>query len=256
MIYDCFPFFNELDLLEIRLNELKGVVDKHVIVESTVTFSGNRKRLFYEENKERFSEFDDKIINIVMDDPLDGMDLYGAGNAWAREHFQRNSISIGLEGCDLDDLIILGDVDELISADAIVEGKDKVPCRFDQKLYYFWFNCLVGNWASAPCMIKYRDLSTAVEIRLAAGRYVGIKNGGWHFSFLGNAEEIICKMESYSHQEYNNCLYKNKCRVEEKIVKCQDLFDRDLLMSKVELDDTYPRYLLDNRERFSRYIKE
>ena len=68
MIYDCFMFFNELDILDIRLNMLNPFVDKFVIVESTITHSGKPKRLFYNENKERYKKFNDKIIYIVKNE--------------------------------------------------------------------------------------------------------------------------------------------------------------------------------------------
>ena len=66
MIYDCFTFFNELDLLEIRLNVLKDVVDKFVLVESVKTFTGRDKELFFEKNKDRFAAFADRIIHLVV----------------------------------------------------------------------------------------------------------------------------------------------------------------------------------------------
>src|SRR3989344_1716902 len=82
-IYDCFTFFNELDLLDLKLHELADHVDKFVIVESTVTFQGNPKPLYFQENKQRFAPFLDKIIHVVVSDtPTEG-------SAWDREHYQR-----------------------------------------------------------------------------------------------------------------------------------------------------------------------
>lgn len=72
MVYDCFQFFNELDILKIRLNVMNDVVDKFVISEATETFSGLKKPLYYEENKEMFKEFEDKIIHVVVDDTPQG----------------------------------------------------------------------------------------------------------------------------------------------------------------------------------------
>ena len=66
MIYDCFPFFNELDLLEIRLNELSGVVDRFVLSEAELTHNGDRKPLYFNEHKDRFAKFADKIIHIIV----------------------------------------------------------------------------------------------------------------------------------------------------------------------------------------------
>jgi beta-1,4-mannosyl-glycoprotein beta-1,4-N-acetylglucosaminyltransferase len=89
MIYDCFTFFNELDILEIRLNILKNVVDKFVLVEATRTHQGKEKPLYFSENKARYKEFEDKIIHIVIDEypPYEGK------SAWVLERYQRDMIA-------------------------------------------------------------------------------------------------------------------------------------------------------------------
>ena len=96
MIYDCFSFFNELDLLEIRLNTLDSVVDKFVIVESTLTHTGNPKPLYYAENKKRFEKFKDKIIHIIVDEFPSFPDATNREMAWIRENCQRNAILRGI----------------------------------------------------------------------------------------------------------------------------------------------------------------
>ena len=93
MLYDTFPFFNELDLLEIRLHELASVVDRVVLVEATRTHSNLPKPLYYAENRARFAPFADKIIHIVVEDTPDTAD------AWAIERFQRDCILRGLQNC-------------------------------------------------------------------------------------------------------------------------------------------------------------
>ena len=114
MIYDCFIFFNEIDLLDLRLNELDSVVDKFVIVESTETFSKKKKTLFFNENKERFSKFKDKIIHIIVDDsPELTKTSSDPGGRWNIEHFQRNCIERGLVDCKPEDIILVSDVDEI-----------------------------------------------------------------------------------------------------------------------------------------------
>ena len=102
MVYDCFQFFNELDILKIRLNVLSPVVDKFVLSEATETFSGLKKPLYYEENKELFSEFADKIIHVVVEDTPEGDTHY-------RDTFQKNAVVRVALGCilnnDMDDLV-------------------------------------------------------------------------------------------------------------------------------------------------------
>ena len=103
-----FLFFNELDLLEIRLNVLNDVVDKFVLVESTQTFNAQPKPLYFEENKERFAKFSDKIIHIVCDE-----DFTNEPNPWVIEHKQRLHIARGWKDCQDDDVIMISDADEI-----------------------------------------------------------------------------------------------------------------------------------------------
>ena len=65
-VYDCVLFFNEPELLEIRLNELYDSVDKFVIVETIENFQGKLKPLYFEENRHLFKKFEDKIIHIAL----------------------------------------------------------------------------------------------------------------------------------------------------------------------------------------------
>lgn len=136
MIYDCFMFFNELDVLEIRLNELYDVVDKFVLVESVETHQGKDKPLYYQENKQRFKQFSDKIIHVVLEDRIKGR-IYRdptwynpfrkwrskAPDAWHKERFQRDQIMRGLVNCHEDDIIIVSDVDEIPRAPMIENTK-------------------------------------------------------------------------------------------------------------------------------------
>ena len=117
-IYDGFTFFNELDLLEIRLNVLNDVVDYFILVEGSKTFKGEDKPFIFDENKARFAPFLHKIIHIkVVDYPE--VDLTQDDNitlAWAYENFQRNAIDRGLTDAAQDDVIIISDVDEMSCA--------------------------------------------------------------------------------------------------------------------------------------------
>ena len=116
MIYDTFLFFNEFDLLDIRLHELDAVADKFVLVEATRTHSNQTKPLYYAENRERYAAFHDKIIHVVVDDTPDTAD------AWAIERFQRDAILRGLTRCRPDDLILMSDVDEIPRCRAVQEA--------------------------------------------------------------------------------------------------------------------------------------
>ena len=91
-IYDCFPFYNELDLLDLRLAEHYDHVDYFVLVEANKTFQNNDKPFYYHDNKNRFSKWRDKIIHVRV------MDMPDGDNPWERETHQRNKILRGIEG--------------------------------------------------------------------------------------------------------------------------------------------------------------
>lgn len=149
LVFDCFPFFNELDLLEIRLNELNDVVDYFVLVESTKTHTGKEKPLYFEENKERFRLFSDKIIHVVVDDmptkvssawkllekiyyisiqDKGSQKIAGKREAWNREAWQRNAIIRGLlkSNPSEDDIVIVSDVDEIPSKEWVRQVKNEL----------------------------------------------------------------------------------------------------------------------------------
>lgn len=262
MIVDCFMFFNELDLLEIRLHELDSVVDKFVLVESGMTFSGNRKPMIFEPHKARFAEFLPKIVHIQLD-KLPGK------RTWDKEQYQRDAIMKGLTSCTDDDLILISDVDEIPRASSVIEAaklmKSKPFVPFRQLPYMYFLN---GRWqhkwhGTVGCTYKTlkHDFCSSPEKARAFRRHgVPLFNAGWHFSFLGSVDDIILKLKSYSHQKTAD----------------QKVFDRDTIIARrevgltfsqvgrwkdkrivfVEIDDTFPKYVVDNQKRFSHLIKQ
>ena len=140
-VYDCFPFFNELDLLEIRLNYLDPVVDYFVLCESKVTFSGIPKKLFYQENKHLFKKFEHKIIHVVVDDtPKE----YIRVDPFKTDQHQRNSVIKGLQKCNDHDIIITSDLDEFPNVNVIWNMdsfyKEGVLFHLAQDMFYYYFN--------------------------------------------------------------------------------------------------------------------
>ena len=149
MIYDCFLFYNELDLLEIRLNELKDVVDKFVLVECSTTFSSLEKPFYFEENIERYNDFLDQIVHVKVYDTPNFPSKAGRGKTFHNRHdieaYQRNCISRGLEDCLPDDIILLSDVDEIPDPNCVLECVDLVSSgnvSFKQKFFYYYLNGL------------------------------------------------------------------------------------------------------------------
>lgn len=258
MIYDCFIFYNELDLLEIRLEELKDVVDFFVLVEATKTFTNRPKKLYYNENKHLFGKFVDRIIHIVVDDlPVAPKDT------WEIQFHQRNAISRGLTNCQPEDIVIISDVDEIPRA-SVVGGFTGDIALLEQNFYYYKFNCLSASekWA-IPAILRYRLMITPQIIRRLWYDQVNrkiipiIPNAGWHFSYLGDAEHIRTKLESFSQQDFVTDELRNLNNISEKMEDGIDLFNRPgKIWQYVEIDESYPAYILNNRAKYSKYIKE
>ena len=126
MVYDCFQFFNELDILKLRMHVMNDVADRFVVSESTVTFSGGKKPLYFQENREMFAEFADKIIYRVVDDtPMDV-------SPFLRDSHQKCAVARGLAGAAPEDVVIFSDVDEIPNPEAVKKVLEKFD---DSKIY-------------------------------------------------------------------------------------------------------------------------
>ena len=268
MIYDCFTFFNEFDLLEIRLNELYSVVDKFVLVEATKTFSGLDKPLYFSENKKKFDKFLDKIIYVVVDEYPE---LVGD---WVIENHQRNAISKGLMDCKDDDVILISDCDEIPNPKAIIDNKDKPGLKiFEQNMYYYYFNLKASSkWVSGTRMLFYKDLkngfdnvdnySKTVIRELNIGttpqkvRHINngllLKNAGWHFTYTGGVDMIIKKIKSYSH--FREVSKIDKTKIEKKIRSGNAQFNSDMFLFPVAIDKSFPKYICENRDKYKDFV--
>jgi beta-1,4-mannosyl-glycoprotein beta-1,4-N-acetylglucosaminyltransferase len=286
MIYDCFTFFNELELLKIRLNVLNDYVDRFVLVESTWTHAGKNKELHFEKNKHLFKEFLPKIEHIVVNDRPKLIE-----NSWTYERFQRNAIQRGLINLKENDRIIVSDVDEIPSPIAIQKFEEnKSIVIFKQKMFYYYLNCINSgknansyNWCGsvmAPVHIfktpqDLRDISIMhlgletgnwkskivfllnwiKDKRLRSNKIKLADNGGWHFSYLGGTKRIIEKLEAFAHQEYNLEKYKNPIAIEQAISEGKDLFGRGFGYKFIKLDQTFPEYIVLHQEEFKEFIR-
>ena len=298
-IYDCFTFFNELDLLKMRLNILNDYVDFFVLVESNKTHSGKSKDLIFEQNKNQFADFSNKIIHVIVDDMPELKDT----NRWILENFQRNAIMRGLSKCDAGDIIFISDLDEIPNPTKIEQARNllknnsikndllyriyrqikkiiynlsqnlmirkyleyftpksaKIIC-FKQNLYYYYINGFVnGDWLGSKAVL-YKDLissfeSSPQEIRETKSKTI-IKDGGWHFSYLLNPEQIAEKIKSFAHSEFDKKEFTSVDVIKTKIAGGKDLFGRNENVTYVKIDNSYPKWILDNLNVYQQYIHE
>jgi hypothetical protein len=245
-IWDCFTFFDELELLEVRLRELRSVAAKFVLVEATRTFTGRPKPLHFADHKSRFKAFADQIVHVIVDDMPDGPTI----DAWARERHQRNAILRGLGVCAPADVVMISDADEIPRANVV--GKSFAPSVLQMNLYYYRLNVFVAS--ESPCcstvMLTRAELSSPQQARdlRAAGRWPLIPNAGWHFSYLGGPVRIQRKLNAFAHQEVNRPEINSLENIEHAIVTCTDLLHRPRLrLETVPLDDSWPECI--RRER-------
>jgi beta-1,4-mannosyl-glycoprotein beta-1,4-N-acetylglucosaminyltransferase len=276
MIYDCFPFFNELDLLEIRLNELDPVVDKFILVEATKTFQKQPKPLYFAENKDRFKQFEDKIIHIVINKFPGFFYKWRFPKAWDYSNFQKDQIIHGLKNCKPGDKIIFSDLDEIPRAEKVREAVELEGIKvFQQKYYNYFLNCIAvkGEKAShiterdgiiywhGSVMIDFEDFESAKKTRLYRDQkgedIVQIEDGGWHFSFLGGWEIVRTKLDAWEHaseEKYNPDHLSDPDELKKIINSGSDLFGREFRFKFIEPEDDLPQFLLDNMDRFSNLI--
>ena len=230
MVIDCFTFFNELDMLEFRLTELDEVVDTFIIVESTKTFSGMSKELYFHKNKKRFSKWLHKIHYHVVDDAPTG---FSTEHTWFREGHQRNSIKFPLSQISpkRKDIILLSDLDEIPSVDLLKKFKTtKVPNNavcLNMDWYYYNLTTKINVPPNDKPKCFYYDVFIDSGLTLDQIRnqhWTQVDNAGWHLTYFMSVDEIIKKVESFSHQEYNTKEILNPERLRELIKEGKDIF--------------------------------
>ena len=260
-IIDCFIFYNELDLLNYRLNILNNYVDYFVLVEATHSFVGKIKPLFYEENKELFKEFNHKIIHIVVDDfshKYPNINIEN-GEQWNNEIFQRNCIKRGLDKLKLndDDIFTITDLDEIpdpkllqkikateVIIDANILEQDFYYYNLNSKLDFKWHLSKIISYK------KYKEFSCSFE-QIRQNMTLKItKNGGWHLSYFGNEQFIKNKIENFSHQELNIKKFTDENKILNRIKNKLDVYDRyNINIVNVPIEDNnnlppaYDKYL-------------
>lgn len=276
MVIDCFPFFNEIEILKIRLHIMSPFVDYFVITEARHTFSGKEKPLNFELNRSLFKDFEHKIIyNITEEDDI-------TLSPFERDDYQKNKIKSFLKNFKDDDILIFSDVDEIPNPDilpGIFESLDETKVyHLAQQNCYFYLNFqeVSGNLLSYTGEFenvkekkwlgtKICKLKTIKDIPITHLRHpkmvkcgIRVENGGWHFTYMGGdlTDDVIArikhKIKSSAHQELNN--FKVLSRVRFNLLKGKDIFGRKTEFKIVDIDDKYPKYIRDNVDAFSHLI--
>ncbi len=246
-IYDCFIFFDELELLQIRLNELADVVDKFVLVEMEETHQGNKKPMYFGDNSELFRKFQDKIIYVPVSDRIN------TSNPWVRIAFQRNQIMKGLIDCADDDIILISDADEIVRHDAIKKIGDAlntnwiVRCKL--RMFRFFLNMETYPWIGTFA-VRFKDLKGRsiedlrnyyVHTPHPLHPYFEMDHAGWHFTSQGGLTRFGTKLESFTHAESNTDYFKSQAYIN-LVIKAE--------CECVKIDDSFPSFVLDHLDAF------
>jgi len=270
-IIDCFNYFDEDLILDIRLATLFDYVDKFIICEATLDHAGNKKKLNFDIKK--FKKYEEKIKYIIIGDLPKVIKKFKKHwhPAHARDQFQRNSLVRGLEDCEPNDLIMISDLDEIPNPEKISDFKkeDKYAC-FVQSNFLLKFNLLnisEPKWYGTR-MCRKKDLKSPQWLREIKTKKMPfykfykpkfdkfIYDGGWHFSSVKNADGIYKKLNSYSEQQWNNEKFKNIEVIKRKIAQKKDLFDRNYNFKVLKIDKTFPKYIVDNQKKLTDLLYE
>ena len=294
-IFDCFMYFDESLLLDLRLNYLDKFVDKFIIIECNYNHKGEVKKPTF--NKEKYKKFENKIEYILLKDQPKNIETINAKdtenetsdkyilNAIKRENFQRNYIKNCLSEATGNDWIIISDLDEIpnLSNVNFKNIKNKF-IFFKQDMMYYKFNlklencswvgtkaCQMKNLESPQWLRNIKDRSYSwwrLDTLFSKNKYRNIKfidDGGWHFSYLKTPEEIEKKLKSYlHHREYDlNPIGVDKIKklVEQKKTIYNLKTDQRLNQFKSgnklnKIDiNLLPKYILENKDKLKKWIE-
>lgn len=293
-IIDCFMFYDEELLLDIRMNILNDFVDHFVIVESKYFHNGKERQLKF--NINNYSKFKDKIVYIIhdqkpkalwtidKDDDKNTISHKKIVNAHLRENHQRNFIEKGLVKSLDEDLILISDVDEIpkLSSINLDYIKDEI-ILFKQDMFYYKYNLALPNfkWTGTKAVKKKRLISPQwlrnvkdrkypyyrIDTFFSDKKYMNIRiidDGGWHFSNIKSPEMIEHKLRSYLHHREFDQVSLTVEEINELVKKKQAIYDLrvDKRVNKVGngviLENfeikNLPNYINENLEKYKKWL--
>jgi beta-1,4-mannosyl-glycoprotein beta-1,4-N-acetylglucosaminyltransferase len=278
-IYDCFCYFNEDLLLELRLETLWEVVDIFVISEASFTHSGIERETHFK--PERFNKYLSKIRYLKLEHKP-----AGENDFWKNENAIRNHLAQGLHDAQNSDWIIISDLDEIPRPEKIKNFKPQhIRGDFIQNYYSYYLNNAWTGDDNSPSSQKkpywygskittyeqfvhfFHNNATQVRNYKSHGLTRPIKrwwyrqfvfqkiaDGGWHFTWMFSAEDIVKKIESTAHQEFNQARYKDKNYILKTIRSGKDIVKPHSRYRPQKIDTTFPLYVQKNRALFADWI--
>ena len=295
-IFDCFMFFDENIVLNLRLNTLDKYVDYFVIVESKYNHRGQKRELLFKIDE--FKKFKDKIIYLIHDEVPEGIQIINnndshaqtswkyIANALLRENAQRNFIINGLSKAEKNDFILVSDVDEIPNLTGLDFNRIKQKIiLFKQDMFYYKFNLTIPNlrWTGTKGCKKKNLISPQwlrnikdrkysffrIDILFSKLKYINLRtinNGGWHFSNIKNAKEIEHKLKSYLHHREFDEQPLTINQIEEIIKNKKAIYDLkvDKTVNKVGSGSKLkrfetkklPQYIQENKDVYKEWLEQ
>jgi hypothetical protein len=206
-VWDCFIFYNELEILERRMHYLDSVVDHFVVVESSVTHKGTPKPSFYQDNKGRYARWAHKIRHVLVDDnPVDTED------AWRRENHHRQGILRALGDAKPSDWIMVSDVDEIPNRGAVCLGRDSNivnATAFHMMAFQYsldWMQTFEPWFGTVMLRMDQMPPGGPQELRDNRWKYPHHRFAGWHLSSFGSLDHVYNKVREYAHHADESCV--------------------------------------------------
>jgi len=260
-VYDCFTFFNELDVLELRLEEMWNVTDYFVIAESNLSHSGKPKDYILLDNWDRFKKYHSKIRRIQVDDMPETKD------SWVREKFQRWALGRGLNDMEPEDIVIVSDLDEIPRAEAVAMIKEDENDYDKYVLTIPMFQYKINN-------MKIFERSKQRNIMVTRGRAfthaqqereftfpwvpdapntVYVDHGGWHFTYFGDDQNAIVKLQNFAHTESDRPDLISKHNIEWMVANKYGHHGPNHIerYEIVVVDDYFPKSIVDNIDKWT-----
>ncbi|SRR5260221_45108 len=239
-------FFNELELLELRCEELFGIVDCHFLIEATATHHGTEKPLYYTENESLFKKY--PIKPIVLELPKRGYE-----DSWADEGWQRHEgTAKAIQGLNDTDIMMISDMDEIPRRSKVLEVLEQ-KVVFQMGTYTYWLDFQSPEIWSGTARMTVGEMKELGGGNVAYHKRFGfpkINDGGWHFSYQGGLEKIQEKLKGFAHTEYSGDFFTDTERIAQKMINGSDLFDRNKEGFKLVSMENHPQYLLENIDKF------
>ena len=263
-ILDCVTYFDEELILELRLNILYEHVDRFIITEGKYDHRGNKRELNFDIN--RYDKFRDKIVYLPVEN------FPNLNDPWKMLEYQRNYSLNEIKKYDDNDYVIISDIDEIPNPEKIIDFTNRKLNLgvFEQLFFYYKLNLLntsQSEWYGSK-ICKKKNLKSPNWLReYKIKQYPWwrfdrpknlkiIKDGGWHFSFLYDVDGIIKKISSFQHIEFDKDEYKNKETIIKKIKEGKDVLNRNFLFKKIKIDEKFPKFIIENKEKYKNWIQE